>query len=68
MMTGEIIFQIWAQDNNTFWMMYEILSKMLVKKSKFVLRKKTHLSTNIPLLSYRKSEQQVGCKVSRLYK
>ena len=32
--------------------------KWLVKKSKFVRRKTPTLTTNIPLLSYRKSEQK----------
>ena len=58
MITGELSFQIWAQDNNT-WLNDEkkFRQKWLVKKTKFVWRKKTHPSTNIPLLSYRKSEQ-----------
>ena len=60
MITGEIYFQIWAQDNNTFRMILKkFRQKWLVKKSKFVWRKKKPTSsTNIPLLSYRKSEQQ----------
>ena len=60
MIRGKISFQIWAQDNNTFWMIFKkIRQKWLVKKSKFVWRKKKPTpSTNIPLLSYRKSEQK----------
>ena len=39
--------------------MKKFRQKWLVKKSKFVWRKKKPTpSTNIPLLSYRKSEQQ----------
>ena len=41
MIRGKISFQIWAQDNNTFWMIFKkIRQKWLVKKSKFVWRKK----------------------------
>ena len=59
MTKGEISFQIWAQDNNSFLMIKKFRQKWLVKKSKFVWRKKKPTpSTNIPLLSYRKSEQQ----------
>ena len=39
-----------------------IRQKWLVKKSKFVWRKKTHPSTNIPLFSYQKSEQKLNKK------
>ena len=42
MITDEISFQIKAQDNNTFWMIKFFCQKWLVKKSKFVWRKKTH--------------------------
>ena len=39
--TGEIFFQIWAQDNNTFWMILKkFRQNWLVKKSKIVWRKK----------------------------
>ena len=31
---------MWAQDNNTFWMIKKFRQKWLVKKSKFVWRKK----------------------------
>ena len=60
MITGEISFQIWAQDNNSFRMITKkFRQKWLVKKSKFVWRKKKPTpSTNIPLLSNQKSEQQ----------
>ena len=44
-------------DIKKFW------QKWLVKKSKFVWRKKTHPSTNIPLLSYRTLEQLQGNKM-----
>ena len=51
-------FQIWAQDNHTFRMIWKkFRQKLRVKKSKFVWRKKPTPSTNISLLSYRKSEQ-----------
>ena len=43
MITGEISFQIQAQDNNGFRMVYKkFRQKWLVKKSKFVWRKKNH--------------------------
>ena len=41
MITGEISFQIWAQDYNTFWMIKKFRQKRLVKTSKFVWRKKS---------------------------
>ena len=41
MITGDNSFQIWAQDNNTFRMILKkFRQKWLVKKSKFVGRKK----------------------------
>ena len=47
-----------AQDNSTCWMILKkFRQKWLVKKSKFDWNKKTTPSANIPLLSYRKSEQ-----------
>ena len=41
--------------------------KWLIKKSKFVWRKKPTLSTNIPLLSYRKSEQLQSYFIASLF-
>ena len=38
--TGEIFFQFFAQDNNAFWLMKKFRQKWLVKKSKLVWRKK----------------------------
>ena len=54
MITGEISFQTWAQDNNT---PFECYKKNAVKNGWLKSRnlsedKKTTPSTNIPLLSY----------------
>ena len=40
MITGEISFQIWAQDNNSFRMIKKIPSKMAGKKVETCLKKK----------------------------
>ena len=60
MITGENFFQIWAQDYNTFRMIWKKkTSKMASKKVKICPKKKKPTpSTNNPLLSYQKSEQQ----------
>ena len=43
MITGEISFQVWAQDNNTFWMIQkQIRLKWLVKSQNLSEEKKTH--------------------------
>ena len=43
MITGKKAFQTWAQNNNTFYNdKRKFRQKWLVKKSKFVWRKKTH--------------------------
>ena len=53
------LFQIKPRTAVPFeWYYKKLRQKWLVKKSKFVWRKKPTLSTNIPLLSLRKSEQQ----------
>ena len=68
MITDEISFQIQAQDTNSFWKIKKIRQKWPVKK--FVKNghlseeKKPALSTNIPLISYQKSEQQGKCTLS----
>ena len=58
MITGKISFQIQAEDHNSFRMIQKNSVKNgLLKRRNLSEEKKPTPSTNMPLLSYRKSEQ-----------
>ena len=58
MITGGMVFQILAQDNNTFWLMHNNSVKNAQLGSRNEGKKPTP-STTIPLLLLRTSEQKI---------